>query len=558
MENQINRRKLIGGILAGASTAVAGCGSNDSNTNANSGGGSQGQPVEKLELNNIARSFRQTWHDAANEAAKQVEELGFTIETNELDFNTWVDEYLNNTFKLPYSGMGSTPERLDPSVPLTNYFHSDFAKEGAWNTSRYQNPEYDSLVQKVNTTFDTEERKEYVDKAQEMLAQDVPMVMTVYASYLGAYRNDKFSGWNPGVGTKPLSSLVNLRNLEPDTDDGTVVHGAVEKPNTVNPMEVSDSMSRRFMPFVFDTLSEITPAGNVQPLAAESLDVADETTLTVTLRDGMTFHDGKPVRPRDFQFTIEYFKEWGQPYFEANYSQIESVELVDDNSMKLNLAEPDASMKTKLSLLPIMPEHVWSGVVEEEGLDHPRQWTDWEPVGSGPFTVNQLDLPNRGDWGVHENYQHDIGIDRYVLQSFGGLSQAIGGLEGGEITYVETINPTQYERLEDSDNSSITALQQPTHEWFGLGLLTTEPPFDDVTVRRAVAHTIDQERIVALAYGGYGLPGVSGTPISPANEFWHNSDIKRYDGGVEKGKELLEEAGYSWDDDGNLMYPADK
>jgi peptide/nickel transport system substrate-binding protein len=545
MKKEITRRTAIGAIITGATTSIAGCG----------GSQSSGDQIGPFEFVFPSRSANSNWNSAANEIVGQVAELGIALEPRTVDFATWVDEYLNNTFNVAHSGMGATPERVDPSIPLGNYFTSATAEEGSWNTSRYANPEYDEIVEDINTTYDREERQEYVYDAQEILAEEVPMVITTYPSARSVYRSDQFSGWTAGVGTNPFGQTVNLRNLEPNGDTTTVVVGETSMPPTLNPMGYQSTPGRTYIPFIYDSLTEISPDGTVEPRAAENIETVDDTTLDVTLREGMTFHDGESVDPEDFQFSIEYYKEWGQPYIESFYNRIESVEVTGDNGFTITLGEPFAGIRTILSLLPIIPEHIWDGVVDENDVDHPSQWSDFDPIGSGPFTADSLELPNNAQLGIHDNHQNDYDIDGFVVQSYGGMSQAIGALEGGDVTYVSGITGTQVERLSDS-GEGITTRTEPTHQWYGLALHTTDPPFNDVTLRRAVAHTIDQERIAQLGYGGYASPGISGTPISPANEYWHNPDVTTYDGGVDRGRELLEEAGYRWDNNGNLLYPS--
>jgi peptide/nickel transport system substrate-binding protein len=79
-------------------------------------------------------------------------------------------------------------------------------------------------------------------------------------------------------------------------------------------------------------------------------------------------------------------------------------------------------------------------------------------------------------------------------------------------------------------------------------------PFEDVAFRRAVATAIPNEGIVQQIYNGQASPG--GSIISAANEFWHNSDLGHFAYDIEEARNILRDAGYSWDDDGNLLLPS--
>jgi peptide/nickel transport system substrate-binding protein len=78
-------------------------------------------------------------------------------------------------------------------------------------------------------------------------------------------------------------------------------------------------------------------------------------------------------------------------------------------------------------------------------------------------------------------------------------------------------------------------------------------PFSDTKFRLAMAHSIPKEKILEELFYGYGNLG--GSVIAPSNKFWTDSSIKPYPFDLEKAKEILREAGYRWDEKGQLCYP---
>ena len=81
-------------------------------------------------------------------------------------------------------------------------------------------------------------------------------------------------------------------------------------------------------------------------------------------------------------------------------------------------------------------------------------------------------------------------------------------------------------------------------------------PFDDVTFRQAVAHTIPQQFIIDNIYNGFAAPADSF--VSAALEYWRQcEDLPSYDFSIDGARDLLAGAGYTWDDDGRLHYPAE-
>jgi len=93
---------------------------------------------------------------------------------------------------------------------------------------------------------------------------------------------------------------------------------------------------------------------------------------------------------------------------------------------------------------------------------------------------------------------------------------------------------------------------------FYMGFNFRRPPFNDPAVRRAIAHTLDHQTVVEAVLGGFGEPGQG--MVAPANQFWYNPEwetwlAEDYNFSVRTAREILAEAGYRWDAEGNIYYP---
>ena len=145
-------------------------------------------------------------------------------------------------------------------------------------------------------------------------------------------------------------------------------------------------------------------------------------------------------------------------------------------------------------------------------------------------------------------------MDKFTYDIFSHEEGQFGALENQTIDMVaEGFESDFISRVEELDH-----LQFSTHPSIGLNYIalnTTEAPFDDVEVRRAVGHTIDYEEFVDVLYEGYATPGGPGRVISPANDFWRNPDVTEYEYDIELARQRLEDAGYDWDDEGRIYYP---
>jgi len=100
---------------------------------------------------------------------------------------------------------------------------------------------------------------------------------------------------------------------------------------------------------------------------------------------------------------------------------------------------------------------------------------------------------------------------------------------------------------------NVVAEGYPNHGFYTLSYHTRRPPLDDPAFRRAVDYLIPRELMIEAILSGFGEPG--GSVIAPANKFWHNPVVKAHSEDVAKAKQILKDAGYTWDGDGKLHYP---
>jgi peptide/nickel transport system substrate-binding protein len=552
----MQRRDIIHGTAAAGLASMAGCafitGDNDSGESENGGA-----RVGPFTMTTLPRDFDAALVDSLNMAAQQWEELGITVDQERMDLAQWQEHALSHDYKLLQMGHGGRPSRLDPFGLLNKFWRSENAESGGQGYAEYQNSEFDEIVEQSNQTLDRQERKDLIYQAQEILCEDIPTVVLYYMTALCGVNTDGFSNWTNQVGNAPFTNVWNLGSVEPNGDDTDLIYATTQGPSTMNVMKYVTAAANNHIRLLYDQLMKIGPNGEPNPWAATEFEIVDDTTVDFTLREGMTFHDGEPVRPEDVKFSIEYYQDWEQPRLQEFYQVIDNVEIRENNVVRFNLASTFAPFVTvNVTQLHILPEHIWSGVADQEGLDHPSEWADPDLTTSGPVKVVQADPPDRMIYETNREHfaAKDWNIDQFIVQRFGGQAAAVGELEKGAADIVQNINPTQFGRLEEADG--VEAVVNKDIGLWNIIMKVSEEPFDDHALRRAMAHATDQEQIVNVALQGYAEPGVAANYIAPANEFWNNPDVKTYNGGIERAREILEEAGYSWDDQGNLLRPA--
>ncbi|NEE04560.1 ABC transporter substrate-binding protein [Phytoactinopolyspora halotolerans] len=329
--------------------------------------------------------------------------------------------------------------------------------------------------------------------------------------------------------------------------DATLVFGVPQPPNSLDPAELHDGVQRYVWGALFDTLLYLDHEGELQPAAAESWEYSDDAlTLTLHLRDDLSFSDSEPVRAEDVRGTLERTRTTPGPQ-QGNLSAIDSIEVPDDHTVVLNLSEPDDNLLTSLAQA--------AGVVgDPETLDDPQ--TQLNPVGSGPYTLNadQTDdgvvyvLDRRDDHWNAEEYPFETVTVRPITDQTARFNAMIAG----ELD-AATVNGELAERAVDA-GLSLTEVEGASLAQIVLADRDGEvvPALGDVRVRQAINMALDRAGMVESLNYGFGVP--TAQVFNPLSSAYLPEGEQAYPYDVEAARELMAEAGYG--DGFTLAMPA--
>ena len=506
--------------------------------------------VEEVTLIAPTRSYTPERAEATRMAGEMWRELGLRVKVVERETSTLVKEQFFDRDHQAFCFFWSArPDRLDPQLFIETYTTKD-----KLNTSNHKNPEYDKVAEAARTATDPAERKKHIFRAQEILANDAVAIYICAPDSLACFNQARFKGLKPQVGDNPFWNVWNLMSAEPQ-GEYPFIRAITRNPYTLNPMGSKYSADIETQQVFYDRLVRTGIDGSIQPWAAVKWEWTDPKTCKVTLRKGMKWHDGKEVTSGDVKFTIEYLKKWKQPYLDAYYRNIVSVDAPDPLTVVFQLNGPNAAfIMQSLGQIYILPEHVWANI-EKKGVTHPSEWNEKESwVGSGPFQVVYFD---REDKVVYKKFKDHfcadkISFDALVYKVYGNMEVALGAVETGEATFTDALQPAQFERaLKDPH---VTAVSGPTHGYTAIWFNTERAPFNDQTLRVALNHATDKEKIIKATLHGRG--STLWSCIAPANVTWYNPNVPKHEYDLEKAREVLKSAGYSWDAQGRLLKPS--
>ncbi len=512
----------------------------------------EGDPVPEITIYTTTESYDPIRYEAAFMIQDAWEELGFQINVEPMEFSTLLQYFYDEQdFDATILGWSGRVDRLDPQHFLGT-LHGEQTDLGANNPGGYQNPEYDELFVRQEREFDPDTRREIVLEMQEIAASDAPLDVLFYRDEVVGYNNERFENFVAMAGEAIYNEWTPYE-VTPLGDDTMLTIGTSQEPDTINPLDSTSVWGWKFMRMYYDKLVRLTPDIEPEPWAAEDIIEVDDRTVDVVIRDGMTFHDGEPVTVDDVKFSFDYFIDNDFAYFRPFFGPIESVEVMDSSTVRFNLTEPYSPFITvTLSQIVILPEHIWGDI------DNPADLTPDEipTVGSGPFKFDTYDRGEYKALSVFEDHfsAGDIAIDGIDYITYADSEGVFTGLLTGEVDMTAwRMEPGQIPIAEAEEHISVVTVGD-----FGYYHLTynlRREPFADRALRRALAHAIDRNTIIDVLLEGRGEPGYS--VIAPINTFWHNPDVERFEYDLETARELLEQAGYTWDAQGRIYAPQD-
>lgn len=275
------------------------------------------------------------------------------------------------------------------------------------------------------------------------------------------------------------------------------------------------------MTLVYDTLLWRDAGGTPKPWLAEAVDVsADGRNLTVRLREGATWHDGRPVTSDDVAFTFRYVVAHPHPRFTGEVGAVERVDTPDPRTAVIRLRRPSPGfLDQPLADLPILPRHLW------ENLPRGRVAPEGLPVGSGPYRLVEHRLGERYRFEANAGYFRGApavsAIDVPIIRM---VDDTIKALERRDVDMVPF--PLPRPLVDRVDDLSIEIEEGPSYLGTVLMLNVRTAPFDRPEIRQAVARALDLGRLARTA--GRAVPATRGY-VHPDSHFAPGEDLHQRD-----------------------------
>ncbi|MEV0240722.1 ABC transporter substrate-binding protein [Streptomyces sp. NPDC050674] len=272
-------------------------------------------------------------------------------------------------------------------------------------------------------------------------------------------------------------------------------------------------------------------------LATEMPKDPDGTSWTFTLREGATFHDGKPVTADDVVFVFDRILDPDTQTLAKGFfaSWLEEVRKIDARSVELVLKFPFPDGLARLTLAKIMPKHVFS---------RPGAWDDaikGKAIGSGPYRQTAHHPKSNTTFEAFDGYNgpREPAFRRMnwltIVDAAPRVAKISGAGAGAQIA-----DNIPYANIGQLESGGLTVAGGAGMNNLFLMFNTRHKPFDDVRVRQALHYAIDTEKMVEVALKGHGKAASSF--LDEANPSYRRARTV-YDHDPDKAKALLKAAG---------------
>ncbi|HYX68785.1 MAG TPA: ABC transporter substrate-binding protein [Terriglobales bacterium] len=383
------------------------------------------------------------------------------------------------------------------------------------------------------------------------------------------------------AGARTSSEEVQVSTGEVGRTGGRIVVALRAEPKTLNPVTAVDQPSREVIGRMIADLVHINRATQLTGSAlAKSWKVSpDGRRYTLQLRRGLRFSDGQPFDADDVVFSFQVYLDEKINSPQRDLLMVGGKPIVvrklSPYTVEFEMVQPYAAAERLFDSVAILPRHVLEAdyhagkLAQDWGLNSPVA----SVVGLGPFRLKEY-VPgqrlvlerNPYYWKVDRKNARLPYLDEIVFLFVSSEDAQALRFKAGDTDIISRLSPDNFAALERDQAASGFRLDDlgPGLEFnflfFNLNsvlpknsgdLAKKQKWFQEVAFRQAVSAAIDREGINKLVYHGRG--SVLATQVTPAYRSWIDTSLPLPVRSLERSRELLKRAGFTWASDGHLV-----
>jgi len=311
---------------------------------------------------------------------------------------------------------------------------------------------------------------------------------------------------------------------------GTLVVARAGDIFTLDPYNTQDDPSIFTELTVFDRLVRLSADGQgIEPELAEKWSIAkDGMSADFTLRDGVKFSDGTPMTAEDVVFSltraIDQKSSWG-----FLFSPVKAVTKVDEHTIHFEMSDPFAPLLPALSTFA-------ASIYSKANFEKWGEQAGNHPLGTAAFMLDHWTqgqevvlVRNPHYWQAGKPY-----LDKVVFRVVGDDNARVLQLNSGDVDLITNVTANQVDQIQSAGNRIYSLAGTVS------GMITFNEkikPFDEIAVRRALAHAVDREAIAKVVFFGRAKASKS---ILPSSTFFYDPNTDPIGFDLVEAKKILQ------------------
>lgn len=344
---------------------------------------------------------------------------------------------------------------------------------------------------------------------------------------------------------------VSVSMLALGANAADLIIGSSTEPSAIDPQFSRTGNNQNIAMQIFDRLVQPDAKLGIHPSLAESWKNTDPTTWVVKLRDGVKFHDGKPLTSEDVIYSMTRAKDVpnSPAPFSGNVSAIASMKAIDATTIEFKTKSPSPDFMDQVGFVYIMQKAV------SEGKPITEFNSGAAAIGSGPYKFKEW-VPggqvvlekNAAYWGKKPEF------DKVTIKFISNTAARVAALRSGSVDLIDAVSPEDAATLA-SNGMKLHSIPSARLIYLALDVDRDESPFitdaegkvlkpnplKDLKVRQALAKMINGQLIVDRIVGGAGQ--VAGQ-LAPAGVAGADPTLKPTAYNLAEAKKQLADAGY--------------
>ena len=317
--------------------------------------------------------------------------------------------------------------------------------------------------------------------------------------------------------------------------------GLAEDPDVLDPSLARSFVGRVVFTALCDKLFDIDEKLAIQPQLATSYEwSADSKTLTLKLRQGVTFHDGEKFDAAAVKFNIERHKTMPGSNRRGELAPVASVDVVDANTVKLNLTAPFSPLLAQLADRAGM-------MVSPKAAQAAGDKFGLKPVCSGPFKFVERVAQDRIVLERYPQYWNAAAVhfDKLVYTPITDATVRLSNLKAGQLDFIERVASSDIAKLQSDKKLKTSRITEIGYQGITINIGKSDkakanPLGRDARVREAFELSLDRAGLAQVVMDKEATIGNQW--VAPTNAYYaKNVPVPKRD--IARAKQLLKEAG---------------